>query len=308
MPLQNQTISVGFENPYALVLIPASVFILTFLYIKSRKRSYNLASRLGRIGNARISGILAAAKFATAILIVFAAAQPYTITYSRTTVTPENVLEVNATSRIVVLLDISTSMGYTDTFPSRIGNAVSLVERIIEIAASKKDKVDVYGFSDSVKPLCINSSACKLDIKLERFSAIGDAIFFGYAKARASALPTATILITDGASNYGSPVEDAVKATEKAMVVMLVGNDQRALKLENACKEHRIPLFRVTLSSGEEDALNYVAQKLYASAKFEALKAYGQLQISVQRRDYSIQLYLLAVLILLFVISLGEGL
>lgn len=307
MPLQNQTISVGFENPYALVLIPASVFILTFLYIKSRKRSYNLTSRLGRIDNARISGILAAAKFATAIIIVFAAAQPYTITYSRMTVTPENVLEVNATSRIVVLLDISTSMGYTDTFPSRIGNAVSLVEKIIEIAASKKDTVDVYGFSDSVKPLCVNSSACKLDIKLERFSAIGDAIFFGYAKARASALPTAIILITDGASNYGSPVEDAVKATEN-IVVMLVGNDPRASKLENACKEHRIPIFRIALSSGEEDALNYVAQKLYASAKFEALKAYGQLQISVQRRDYSIQLYLLAVLILLFVISLGEGL
>jgi ribosomal protein L19E len=31
---------------------------------------------------------LAAAKFATAIIIVFAAAQPYTITYSRITVTP----------------------------------------------------------------------------------------------------------------------------------------------------------------------------------------------------------------------------
>jgi len=319
MHLQSQMTSIGFENSLALLLIPVSLPILIFLYLRSRKRSFALATRLGRVGRARLARILAVVKLATSILIAFAAAQPYTMSYSYTNITLDNVLEANATStRIVVLLDISNSMGQADTFPSRINNAISIVKRVIEMAVSRGDTVDVYGFSSTVKPLCVavNKSSAEtcntmLDsVKLERFSAIGDAIFFGYTKAMTSALPTAIVVITDGARNYGAPIEDAVKiaASEGVPIaVVLVGSDPRAASLEKACEEQGLPLLRIGVSSDEEDVLQYIAEKIYARSRFEALKAAGHLQFLLPRRDYSIQFYILLVLIPLIIASMAEG-
>jgi hypothetical protein len=319
MHLQSHMTSIGFENPLAFLIIPVSLPILFLLYLRSRKRSLALAKRLGRVGRPSIAKALAAVKLFTPILIAFAAAQPYTVSYSYTTITLDNVLEVNTTStRIVVLLDISKSMSYADTYPSRIGNAVSIVKRVAEMAVERGDALDVYGFSSGVKPLCIAVNKSSLEscravldsVELEQFSAVGDAIYFGYAKAMASAVPTAVVLVTDGGHNYGAPADGAVKSVASAgipMALVLVGRDPRASSLEKACEEAGVPLFRVGVSAGEEDVLHYVAEKLYAKARFEALKAAGQLQVVVQKRDYTIQLYALLALIPLIAASVAEG-
>jgi Ca-activated chloride channel family protein len=260
------------------------------------------------------------AKFTTAVVICIVAAQPYMLSYSSITVTPDNVLLVNATAtRLMVLLDISTSMGYADTHPSRISNAMGLVEKMLAMATSRGDRVDVYGFSDAVKPLCTAVNSSTLDTcmarlretRLERYSAVGDAIIYGYTYAMASHMPTAALIVTDGASNYGSPIQDALRTVSAARVplaVVLVGNDPRSLQLEEACREHGVVVYRVAIGPGEDEALKYVSERLYANLRFKALAATGNINIKVPTKDYSIQLYLLALLVPLFLLSLAEGL
>jgi Ca-activated chloride channel family protein len=210
-------------------------------------------------------------------------------------------------------------MGYADTHPSRISNAMGLVEKMLAMATSRGDRVDVYGFSDAVKPLCTAVNSSTLDTcmarlretRLERYSAIGDAIIYGYTYAMVSQMPTAALIVTDGAPNYGSPIQDALRTVSAARVplaVVLVGNDPRSLQLEEACREHGIALYRVAIGPGEDEALKYVSERLYANLRFKALAATGNIDIKVPTKDYSIQLCLLALLVPLFLLSLAEGL
>ena len=317
---QALTTSIGFEEPQMLLLIPASTIVLLFLYVRGRKKSQTLARRLGKAGGSRWPFLFVFAKFATAVLICVAAAQPYVLTYTYVTVTPENILYINATStRLVLFLDISASMGYTDTYPSRISNAVELVEKIIVTATSRGDYVDVYVFSDKVEPLCISINSSTVDscmakirgINLKKYSAIGDAFIYGYMYAKASRMPAAILVITDGAYNYGSsPLEalQSIKSSRIPVALILVGNDPRSHELEQYCKENGIPIYRVSMGSGEEEALRYVSERLFSELKFEALAVSGQTNVQVPVKDYTVQLYLLALLVPLFILSMAEGL
>jgi Ca-activated chloride channel family protein len=317
---QALTTSIGFEEPQMLLLIPASTIVLLFLYVRSREKSQTLARRLGKAGGSRWFLLSIFAKFATAVLMCVVAAQPYVLTYTYVTVTPENILYINATSmRLVLLVDISKSMGYTDTYPSRISNAVELMEKIIATATSRGDYVDVYVFSDIVEPLCISLNSSTVDacmaklrgISLKKYSAIGDAFIYGYMYARASRMPAAILVITDGAYNYGSsPLEalQSIKSSRVPVALILVGNDPRSHELEQYCRENGIPTYRVSMGSGEEEALRYVSERLYSELKFEALVVSGQTKFQVPVKDYTVQLYLLALLVPLFILSLAEGL
>ncbi|MEM3998798.1 MAG: hypothetical protein QXM62_05420 [Ignisphaera sp.] len=117
---QSQATSIGFDNPYMLLFAPISIAILFLLYMRSRKRVYELSAKLGKAGDARVAKLVAIAKFAVPILLSLAAAQPYTVTVSHMAITMDNVLDVNtANIRIIVMLDTSKSMGYGDVPPSR---------------------------------------------------------------------------------------------------------------------------------------------------------------------------------------------
>ena len=320
MLLPNQMTSIGFDNPLALVLIPATVAILALLLYRSRKRSSELSSKLGGFGGRKFVRALLIAKLVAPMLLAIAAAQPYTVTYTYTPVTMDNILSVNITNaKIIILLDISTSMGNTDTYPTRIGSAVDLVLRIARKAVEKGDTVEVYGFSNSVRLLCIATNTSSLEtcssvlsgLELEKYSAVGDAIYFGFSKAKTSTIPTALLVVTDGAANYGSPVEDAVKVVATSnipLLAILVGSDPRASSFEEVCKKHGVQVVRVGAPSNEEEALNYVAEKLYAEARYEAFKASGKLYIEASVKDYSIQLYTLLAALPLIVVSMAEGL
>ncbi|MEM0027805.1 MAG: vWA domain-containing protein [Ignisphaera sp.] len=316
----NRMTSIGFDNPLALVLVPVIATILILLLYRSRKRSSELSSKLGGLGGWKVARALLIAKLVAPMLLAIAVAQPYTVAYTYTPVTMDNILSVNITNaKIVILLDISTSMGNADAYPTRIGSAVDLVLRIARKAVERRDAVEVYGFSNDVRFLCMATNTSSLEtcssvlskLELEKYSAVGDAIYFGFSKAKTSPTPTALLVVTDGAANYGSPVEDAVKVVANGnipLLAILVGSDPRASSFEEVCKRHGIQVVRVGVLSNEEEALNYIAEKLYAEARYEAFKASGKLYIETPVKDYSIQLYTLLVALPLIVLSLAEGL
>ncbi|MEL9940226.1 MAG: vWA domain-containing protein [Ignisphaera sp.] len=318
-PLNRMT-SIGFDHPLALVLVPAIATVLTLLLYRSRRRSSELSSKLGGLGGWKVARALLIAKFIAPMLLAVAVAQPYTVTYTYTPVTMDNILSVNITNaKIIILLDISTSMGKTDAYPTRIGSAVDLVLRIARKAVERRDAVEVYGFSSNVKPLCIATNTSSLEtcssvlskLELEKYSAIGDAIYFGFSKAKTSPIPTALLVVTDGAANYGSPVEDAVKAVVAGnipLLAILVGSDPRASSFEETCKRYGVQVIRVGMLTNEVEALNYIAEKLYVEARYGAFKASGQLYIETPVKDYSIQLYILLAALPLTILSLAEGL
>jgi Ca-activated chloride channel family protein len=317
--LQNQMTSIGFDNPYMLLLIPVTLPILAVLFLKSSKRFKILSLRLGSISRSRFIVITAIVKILIPILTALTASQPYIVSYTTVNVTIDNVLDVNTTSaRIAILLDISRSMGYSELSSTRFSTALGIVEKIVGLAIERKDIVDIRIFSDTVKPLCLginNESYARECIErlrgadLEKFSAIGDALIIGYSVAKASAIPIAVVVVTDGAINYGSPVEDAVDTVANsgiAVVIIIIGNDPRSLDLEKLCRDRGLPVFRVGYL-GDEEAVKYVSEKLYAKARFEALKVSGNLNIATPVKDYSIQLYLLIVLVILIAVSMAEG-
>jgi len=317
--LQNQMISIGFDNPYMLLIIPVTLPILVLLFLNSRRRFRILSLRLGSIGSSRFVAIIAIVKLLIPILTALTASQPYIVSYTTATVTLDNVLDINITStRIAMLLDISRSMGYSELSSTRFSTALNIVEKIVDLAMERKDIAYIYTFSDTVKTLCLGitnksyAEKCleKLrGIELERFSAIGDALLFGYSLSKASVTPIAVIVVTDGAVNYGSPVEDAVDTIANsgiAVAILVIGSDPRSLDFEKLCRDRGLPVFRIGYL-GDEEAVKYVSEKLYAKARFEALKVSGNLNIATPVKDYSIQLYLLIVLVILIAVSMAEG-
>jgi Ca-activated chloride channel family protein len=263
--------------------------------------------------------LLVAIKFLVPVLFVVAMAQPYIEVSTRTPVTMDNVLEANASAKIIVLLDISKSMNYTDTYPSRLENALVITRGIAEYAVPRNDSLEVYGFSKTTKILCTNLTSLDAvdsciegikSIELEKYSAIGDALYYGYSKSKTSPLPPVIVLITDGGWNYGSPVEDAVRTLVHSsipLVVVIVGRDSRASRLIDACRAHNVTVVKASISSGDEDLLDYLSQSVYVSAKYEALKSAGVLYVYVSTRDYSIQLFILFASLAIFIASLVEG-
>ncbi len=165
------------------------------------------------------------------VLVVVALAGPERVTPAREGVRPG--LDV------LLLMDVSQSMRARDGTPDRLGSAIALARDVVE--ARPRDRIGVLLFAGD------HAIACPLTIDhasvIDRLQAItvsesdeGTAIGVAIAGAlgrlqTARAARGAIVIVTDGASNTGTPLpEDAARlAARQGMTVLTVGVGREGL-------------------------------------------------------------------------------
>jgi Ca-activated chloride channel family protein len=134
---------------------------------------------------------------------------------------------------VMMAIDVSLSMEATDVLPSRIAAAQQAAKKFVDIIPSRINLgLVAFGGSASVLvPPSLDREALKTSIdklQLQESTAIGEAIFSSLdainvftqattAKGDA-APPRRIVLLSDGASNHGRKVTDAVAAAKAAGV------------------------------------------------------------------------------------------
>ena len=139
-----------------------------------------------------------------------------------------------------------------------------------------------------------------------RYTAIGDAVLAGLAAQRGRGLPAAVVVVTDGASNYGAPVVEALAAAEAqgaALLLVLVGDDPRAAGLLEEAKRHGIRV----LHAGDTEAAVLAAKRAALEASYEALRRAGAAYLETRVRDPTPTLALAAAAAALLALSRLEG-
>jgi len=314
--LQNQMISIGIDNPESIFISLPLLVALFYIYRKAGKNFGIVASRLGIASRYRVFvKALNVIKIATFVVLIFAALHPYTIRVVEIPISIDNVLEVNTTAiDIVVLFDISKSMGYREISSTRFDIALSILSQFLNIV--RKDHVILVVFSKEPRILCKDATedtdrclSMLRNIELEKYSAIGNAVAYGISYAKASSKPIALVLITDGARNYGMPIDDAVsiaKASSIPITVVLIGSDSRARELVDVCKNSSIDIYRVDRDL-QKDVLEDMVKDLYREVRYLALKSSGYAYAYTYSKDYTLSKALIIAALVLFLISIIEG-
>ncbi len=252
-----------FREPLLGLAAGALAAAAVLAYLAAARRAARLEPLYGRVPP-RVQVLLLVAALS---LLALAAAEPVARI--------ERVLEggealraaVEHPSAVVVVLDVSRSMGYG----SRFREALTGVEALLSSLPSTAT-VLVYKFSGLVEgPVCINASGCASILEalrpVERFSAVGDAVLAGVAALRSTGLPGVVVVATDGGWNRGVDPRDALEeavASGAKLVVYLVGDDPRAAGLLEAARRLGVPVVR------DPARLAAIVERLRAEAVVEA--------------------------------------
>jgi len=209
-------------------------------------------------------------------------------------------------------------MGMQYGYGSRYSIALDVTRNILEIAQRRGDIVSIAVFSSTPRILCrgvgmnISIEDCLSmlnSIEFEKYTAIGDAIIYG-ANYASLGLPTAIIVITDGAQNYGTSIENAiefVKSRDIALVIVLIGNDPRAQRLRDVANMFSIPLIDVPSYRAGEDVAIDVSEHIYRESIVSSLKAFGRTEVYIYRNDFTPTYIAIIISIVLFIASTIEG-
>jgi len=175
-----------------------------------------------------LPGVFRAAAFT---LLAIALAGPERITPAREAVRPG--LDV------LLLIDVSQSMRARDGTPDRLGSAIALSKAVVD--ARPRDRIGVLLFAGDhaiACPLTIDHASVvdrlqTLEVsESDEGTAIGVAITGALGRLQtARAARGAIIVVTDGASNTGSPLPDeaARLAARQGMTVIAVGVGREGL-------------------------------------------------------------------------------
>ncbi len=165
------------------------------------------------------------------VLIVVALASPERVTRAREGVRPG--LDV------LLLIDVSQSMRARDGTPDRLGSAIALAQDVVE--ARPRDRIGVLLFAGDHAIACpLTTDHASVVDRLQAITvsesdegtAIGVAIAGALGRLQtARAARGAIVVVTDGASNTGTPLpEDAARlAARQGMPVLTVGVGREGL-------------------------------------------------------------------------------
>ncbi len=305
---------ISFSYPQVLILYAIVIPLLIYFVIRIIRRWRLL--RILSYKPSRLSKVFLALKIAAPLLLVLAAASPYTISYSYIYLSnAEDIMEYNNQLDVmhVLLVDVSKSMLYRDNGVSRIEYAKEFIEKYLGFLG-KGDRVAIVLFSGNVSLLC-NGTVEKClpyiaSIKAgQRYTAIGDAISFAVSLSKAQQLPAVAVVVSDLAWNYGGePVEavDYARENHVPVVFVRIGIDPRALRVTASLKDRGIRIYSV--SDITKELIDEIAKEAMAEAKYEALKLAGQNFIAVPSYDYTLSRLALLLSLLTILASLVEGL
>nr|MEB3860301.1 VWA domain-containing protein [Desulfurococcales archaeon] len=249
----------------------------------------------GRVS--RLAWLLEGARIAGLALLALASGSPYLVSVDYIEIGPDDLEALRSIGSLhVILVDNSRSMSYTDGLRKRVDVAREFIESYLSVLNSS-ERVEIYSFSSTTRLLCSGSpQECALVLEelnaSERYSALGTAIGTGVSRMEAADEPALVILITDGGNNYGPDPRDVARGVAAAfggrapIAVVKVGDDPRATILEETASLLGGYLYDAGSSGG--DVLEDLSEEVYASVKYEALKARASTRVQVESRDYSI--------------------
>lgn len=227
-----------------------------------------------------------AARLAALLLLSLAALGPGLVVEKRVPVEQAVLLGESRTPAVehVVMVDVSKSMA------GHVDQAAGLLRAYLS-ALPGSARVVVFAFAGNVSgPLCSGAPGDCLRVADElprlvgeRYTAIGDALLAALSYGRASGLPVAAVVVTDGANNHGSPVGDALRAARAAkvpVVFLLAGGDPRAAKLLEEARRYGALIVYSAPGAGEAAAA--AARRAAAEAELAALKSRGEAFITVR--------------------------
>ena len=229
--------SLAFQEPLhllALVLIPLPFLVV--LAARRRRSRYTVSyTNLDTLAGVltRPSGLR---RHATSALLALAMAACITA-FAKPTVQTTSTVK---STTIVLLVDVSQSMGAPDVYPFRLDAAVTAMQNFIATLRST-DRVGLVTFSDRVEvlnPPTTNHAAIVSELQSltpEGGTALGPAVdqavasvtsslaAIGVHPAAGQYLPGAVVLVTDGASNRGDIATFAAAEAAKQAGVRIYG-------------------------------------------------------------------------------------
>jgi len=307
----SMSISAGFGKPYMLGLLPIAASIAVFLWARSRERLRLIAASMGPPrGSWVLREGLAMAKVAAVLLIVLALAQPYVENRveRRIDISDTGLLRSKPVV-VVVLLDASKSMGYPMGGETRMEAAKRFLRGFLE-GVGANTTVHLVVFAGNTTPLYTGGpeGAAKALDSVEpvyRYTAIGDALAYALGFIRASGLPGAVLLVSDGGQNYGSDPVQAASAYRRGHVPLLVVAVDGPGVLPDVAAAAGGRLYR--LDPYTLPALSSVSGEAWREARLEALQARGEAKIVEVERNYSASLVLAVFAAVLVVVSALGG-
>ena len=251
-------------------------------------------------------------KIVSLILLCLALTEPIMITYSKVLIDSPNALYKYSGElpiNYIVLVDVSPSMHRTHV----LEQAVKIVEQIID-SLNESDHLILAIFGGIVEKVYEgppHNGSYVLPLISNRtilYTSIADALAWALSYSRASKKPSATIILSDGANNYGGdPVDTAIVLNQSGVPVLFinVGNDPRGVKLYSRLITRGFHV--VDASNLEIDELKNLVKGLMYEVKFEALQGRGQVYVIVRSRSYLPTHLLIVSSLIVFIVSRLEG-
>ncbi len=256
--------------------------------------------------------LLFISRIAFVLCLALLLADPYYVRVQTIEITPDKIDPRQLQGlNVILLLDVSKSMGYGPRFDLARGFLDSLMEEfgsnvtISLVKFSGSAELIYSGEPEGVKPLI------KTLVPNESYTSIGDALLFALYIARTSNIPSAIILVSDGGNNGGSdPIDSAKTLAESnlSIISVQVGSGARAdpKLMDEIAKETNGHFFRLEEASYEEIAS--LAKETARSASYKALESSSKLSLEVEMKDYeSAQRTLALILVILVLIQILGG-
>jgi len=304
--------SLGLEAPWLAPVSAAAVATAAIAFA----RAYRVRRRLAELyppgeGWLRYWLLPNTARLVAVVLLAVAALGPVAVRMERVYIeSPSTLIATPIDTPVlhIILVDVSKSMT-----GERVAEAVEFLEGYLQ-GLPRGALVEVYVFAASVEgPLCSGPPAGCASIVAEiprmtgrRYTALGDAILAGLAAQRGRGLPAVVAVITDGASNYGARVGDALaaaKAQKALLLLVLVGEDPRAASLLKEARRHGVHV----VYAGSPKAAELEAKRAALEASYRALRQAGAVYLETRVRDPLPTLALVAAAAVLLALSRLEG-
>jgi Ca-activated chloride channel family protein len=280
--LLSSSASLGLEHPQLLALLALAAIPL-YLWRLARRNHATLAARLG--GGSPPPPPPWPHILAVALLTV-ALASPTVTVYKRVELSVSSIDKAaKLPIALVVALDLSKSMSYREGPRTRLDMARDFITGMVTRIGNAT--IVLLGFSSTTEPLYSGPPAGVARVLHGlsaggRYSAIGDAASTAAAYLRATRLPGAIVVVTDGGWNYGpDPVQVAKTLWESRIptVFIIVGSDPRSYKLGERLREAGIPVYK--LDSITYTALQSLVEEASRQVRLQALKAAGKTSVEV---------------------------
>jgi len=269
-------LGVSLANPYMLLL--SLLALVPLLLWRRARRAYQVLARsLGARGRPPRVPLLLVFSI---LLLSLAASSPVIHYYREVSVENASLSTVEKIPiSLVVCLDVSKSMNYRDSGLKRIDMAKGFIAglarhigraKLVLLVFSNTTRLVYEGAPSNVTHILDSIGAG------ERYSAIGDAAAAGAGYVKASGMPGAVLVVTDGGWNYGADpvrVAEELRREKIPVIFIIVGDDPRGASLAAKLESHGVRIYRLNELSYR--ALGSLVEEAARTTRLEALRLAG---------------------------------